>query len=239
MAMIRGRSLLERVWRIAQAVHGGTHEVLIATDDRAIYQHAEKFGAHAIMTPSTCINGSERAFAAVAQRRVKPDIVVNLQGDAALTPPWVVEAVIATLQQHPEIGLATPAKPLNSADYAALVHAKQQGQVSGTTVVFNTRGDALYFSKGIIPFVRSPGNAPVYHHIGLYGYRYDTLQTYVQLTPTPLEGTEQLEQLRALEHGIPIRVVPVDCRGRSHWSVDAPEDIARVEAIIDREGELT
>ena len=97
----------------------------------------------------------------------------------------------------------------------------------------------MYFSKNVIPFRRKPGEgAPTYQHIGLYGYRRDALERLVALEPTPFELTESLEQLRALENGIPIRVVLTDYRGRSAWSVDAPEDAERVEAIIAREGEL-
>ena len=108
-----------------------------------------------------------------------------------------------------------------------------------SAVVFNKAMDAMYFSKAVIPFRRKPGEgAPTYQHIGLYGYRRDTLEKLVALEPTPFELTESLEQLRALENGIPIRVVLTDYRGRSAWSVDAPEDAVRVEEIIAREGEL-
>ena len=115
---------------------------------------------------------------------------------------------------------------------------KQATPASGTTVVFDRKKDALYFSKTVIPYVRKEGHAGIYRHIGLYGYRKASLARYVELAPAPLEQTEGLEQLRALENGMAVRVAIVDYRGRTHWSIDAPEDVAVAEAIIAREGEL-
>ena len=106
-------------------------------------------------------------------------------------------------------------------------------------MVFNQSGDALYFSKTVIPFVRdAKGGAPTFRHIGLYGYSTETLNRLIALPPSPLELTEGLEQLRALDNGIPIRVVEVDYRGRRHLAIDSPEDLLRVEALIAEEGEL-
>ncbi|MDT8287891.1 MAG: hypothetical protein RQ748_12345, partial [Elusimicrobiales bacterium] len=106
-----------------------------------------------------------------------------------------------------------------------------------TTVVLDRWSNALYFSKAVIPFRRTPC-APVFRHIGIYGYRRETLAGLVGLPEGLLEQTEGLEQLRALENGIPIRVVPVDYRGRTHWSVDSLADLAAAEDLIAREGEL-
>src|SRR5690606_27087263 len=140
----------------------------------------------------------------------------------------------------PSIVLATPATRLDWKRYDEFVQSKSGGRVSGTLTVFDKNRNALYFSKGMIPFVRdrSVAEPPIYRHIGLYCYRYETLARYVELEPSPLEQIEKLEQLRALENGIPIRVVPVDYRGRTHWSIDNPEDVAIAEQIIAREGEL-
>ena len=112
--------------------------------------------------------------------------------------------------------------------------------MGGTLVVFDRNMNALYFSKTPIPFVRPNKlkELPLYRHIGLYAYRYETLANYLTLQPGPLEQVEGLEQLRALENGINVRVVLVDYRGRTHWSVDSPDDVSKVEAIIAREGEL-
>jgi 3-deoxy-manno-octulosonate cytidylyltransferase (CMP-KDO synthetase) len=229
-------SLLERVWRIATCV---SKDTWIATDDDRIATHAAAFGARVLMTSLHCNNGSERAAEAMQQL---PDMesCINLQGDAVLTPPWVLEAMMTALKQFPE-PIVTPATLLDRNGWKALTDSKKTTPASGTLVTCRQDGTALYFSKQIIPFVRKPDTEPfppVYRHIGLYGYRRSALETLVRLPATPLEEAEGLEQLRALEHGMTIRVVPVDYRGRTHASIDSPEDVARVEAIIEREGEL-
>jgi 3-deoxy-manno-octulosonate cytidylyltransferase (CMP-KDO synthetase) len=230
-------SMLERVWRIARAVEG-VGRVLVATEDERIVKHAETFGAEAVLTDEAARNGTERVHDAVGRARIEEDIVLNLQGDALLTPPWVLSAMIEEMRADPQSEIVTPAVALTGAALDEFRRSKQETPASGTTVVFDARRHALYFSKSIIPFVRKEGFAEVYRHIGLYGYRRESLARYVALAPTPLEQTEGLEQLRALEHGMAVRVAIVDYRGRTHWSVDAPEDVAVAEAIIAREGEL-
>ena len=238
LAAIRGRSLLERTWRIAKAVRG-VDEVVVAVDDEEIRRHAESFGARAVMTRPDAENGTVRVHDAVRRLKPRPSIAVNLQGDAVLTPPWVIQSVVDWLKRHPKDLIATPAVRLDEKRLEEFVASKAGGRVSGTSVVFDRERRALYFSKGIIPFIRDKAaSPPVYRHIGLYGYRWAALEKYVRLKPTPLESAEKLEQLRALENGIPLRVVEVDYRGRTHWSIDNPEDVAVAERIIEREGEL-
>jgi 3-deoxy-manno-octulosonate cytidylyltransferase (CMP-KDO synthetase) len=234
---IAGFSLLERVWRIAKAVRGD-NRVIIATEDERIIAHAKSFGAEAVMTPDSCSNGTERVFAAVKAAAISQDIILNLQGDALLTPPWVLEAMITAMENAPEVEIVTPAVRLEGPALEAFRQHKLTTPASGSTVVFDTQFNALYFSKAIIPFMRKTGVASIHRHIGLYGYRRKGLEKYISLPPTPLETAEALEQLRPLEHGMKIRVVIVDYQGRTHGSVDAPEDVPVVEAIIAREGEL-
>ena len=239
LAHIKGKSMIYRTWLIAKAV---THinEVYITTDDERIFEEACRFNAKVLMTSTDCTNGTERVFEAVNQLEKSPDIIINLQGDAVLTPPWVIQSLVDTMQGDSTIALATPAVKLNWQQYDAMNTAKSQGEVGGTLVTFDHNHNALYFSKTMIPFVRNR-NTPephVYRHIGLYAYTMATLKKYLSLAPSELEKTEKLEQLRALEYGIPIKVVIVDYRGRTHGSVDSPEDITRVEEIIAREGEL-
>jgi 3-deoxy-manno-octulosonate cytidylyltransferase (CMP-KDO synthetase) len=238
-ALILGKSLLQRTWSIARAVKN-CDDVLIATDDEGIRSQAQGFGAKVIMTRADCENGTIRVFEAVKTLSQAPQVVVNLQGDAVLTPPWVIQAVVDAVQQDASIQIATPATRLEGRFYDEFVQSKAGGRVSGTLVVFGLNRNALYFSKGMIPFVRDRDRdlPPVYRHIGLYCYRYEALENYAQLEPTPLEEAEKLEQLRALENGIPIRVIPADYGGRTHWSIDNPEDIKITEGIIEREGEL-
>ncbi len=239
LALIKGKSLIYRVWSIAKAVKN-VDEVYIATDDEKIREHVKTFGAKVIMTPVDCKNGTERAFVAANALNPRPDIILNLQGDAVLTPPWVIQALLDKMIKDPSIGFATTATQMNAEQYKKIVLSKKDGAVGGTTVVFDKNDNALYFSKSLIPFLREKTGAslPIYRHIGLYVYRYPVLKQYLDLEPTPLEITEGLEQLRALENGIPIKVVKVDYKGRTHWAVDTQEDIDVAEKIIAEEGEL-
>lgn len=239
LAPISGISMLERVYRIAAATEGAPR-VLVATDDARIVELVQGFGGEAVMTPETCRNGTERVLAAAEQLDNPPAIVMNLQGDAVLTPPWILSALAKTMgDRNNPVPMATPAVRLSGQQYRDLLASKADGQVGGTTVTFDRDHRALYFSKRVIPFIRGESeHPPVWRHIGLYAYRLEVLRQLCRLEPGPLEQVEQLEQLRALENGIAIQVVEVDYRGRTHWSVDAPEDIARVERLIAEQGEL-
>lgn len=238
LAQIAGQMMIERVWRLSAAAEG-VDRVVVATDDERILEAVTGFGGEAVMTDEHCRNGTERALDALKRLNSDAEIVINVQGDAPLIPPWVIGGVAEALRGDPALPMATPAVSLPPETEARMRVDKAKGSASGTTVVFGKDMNALYFSKNVIPFRRKPETgAPVYQHIGLYGYRRDTLEQLVSLEPTPLELTESLEQLRALENGIPIRVVLTDYRGRSAWSVDAPEDAERVADIIAREGEL-
>ncbi len=240
LAPIMGRSLLERVWRIGRAVQG-VSKVLVATDDARIVEHVRSFGGEAVMTSESCTNGSERAHEAVQNIGSKADVVVNLQGDAVLMPPWVIGALVNAMKEDPSVQIATPAVRLSAEQYKSMSAIKGAGIVSGTTVTFAKNGNALYFSKGIIPFMRSApasGEPPIFQHIGVYAYRAAALKAYINLPRGMFEEVEQLEQLRAIESGMPIRVVQVSLQGRTMWSVDNPQDVARVEEVIRAEGEL-
>ncbi|MER8604871.1 3-deoxy-manno-octulosonate cytidylyltransferase [Mesorhizobium sp. M1233] len=243
LAMITGRTMINRVWSLARAV-SGVNEVCVATDDERIAEHVRSFGGDVVITPKECTNGTERVLRAAGMLATRPAVVVNLQGDAVLTPPWVIAALIDQMRRDPTVEIATAAVRMDKRSYEALRAAKGQGEVGGTTVTFDRRGNALYFSKSVIPFVRDDKQGlgsdalPVFRHIGLYAHAYETLCRYVSLEPGPLEGSEKLEQLRALEHGIPVRVVEVDYGGRTHWAVDSPDDLKRVETIISEEGDL-
>lgn len=239
MVLIRSRSLLNRVWSIAKAVEG-VDRVYIATDDERIAAHARAFGAEVVMTPPDCANGTERVCQALRGIAPRPDAVINLQGDAVLTPPWVIQGLVDAFRSDPLLRLVTAAVQCDEEKLREIVRLKEKSPTSGTLVTFDKRGFALYFSKAVIPYlrIRPDGPLPVYRHVGIYGYRTETLEELSRLEPTPLEMAEQLEQLRALENGIPVKVVLTDYRGRTHGSVDSPEDVPVIEAIIAREGEL-
>jgi 3-deoxy-manno-octulosonate cytidylyltransferase (CMP-KDO synthetase) len=238
LALIAGKTMIERVWAIGKAV-GKEHEVVIATDDENLREFAEDFGAKVLMTSASCATGTDRV-AEAALHYPQHQIFFSLQGDAVLTPPWVIEAVLQTMLKDRAIEMATAAVRLKKKALSDFIASKRGGSSSGTTVVFDRKGDALYFSKAVIPFDRDENNPerPVYRHIGLYSYRMGVLQQLNKLPEGPLERSEKLEQLRALENGISIRVVEVDYRGRTHGSVDRPEDVPFIESVIEREGEL-
>lgn len=239
MALVLGKKILFRTWRIAKAIKNADG-VFVATDDLEIKEQAEKFGAQVVLTSPDCENGTLRVYEALETLSFRPKVVVNFQGDAILTPPWVIQTLIDEMHRDASIALATPATQLDWKNYDRFLQSKAQGRISGTLVVFDQKHNALYFTKGLIPHIqdRSLKIPPIFRHIGLYSYRYDTLKKYSTLSPTPLEKVEKLEQLRALENGIPIRIVVVDYQGRTHWSIDNPEDITVAEEIIQREGEL-
>jgi 3-deoxy-manno-octulosonate cytidylyltransferase (CMP-KDO synthetase) len=240
MAPIAGTTLLERVWRIASAVKG-VDAVYVATDDERISAHVHGFGGRSVMTSDKCRNGSERVHEAIDLLKIAPRVIVNFQGDAVLMPPWIIGALVDEMKRDASIQIATPAVRLSKEQYSAMNAMKSSGIVSGTTVTFAANRDALYFSKGIIPFIRSMPEGegpPVYQHIGVYAYTRESLSRYISLPVGMFEEVEQLEQLRALEHGIPIRVVDVSLQGRTMWSVDNPQDVPRAEEIIRTEGEL-
>lgn len=239
MVPIAGTSLLNRMWNIAKAVKG-VSEVYVTTDDERVAEHAATFGASAILTSPDCPTGTDRVHAAMKQMKKRPDAVVNLQGDAVLTPPWVVQALVDEFHADPKVGMVTAAVRCTWKQYEEIQELKSKSPTSGTMVTMDKFGKALYFSKAIIPYMRIKefDVPPVHRHIGIYGYACDTLDQLCALEQTPLEVAEQLEQLRALENGIPIKVVVVDYKGRTHGSVDAPEDIPFIEAIIAREGEV-
>ncbi|MFN3834542.1 MAG: 3-deoxy-manno-octulosonate cytidylyltransferase [Glycocaulis sp.] len=235
---IAGIPMVERVRRLALAAPSVTR-VIVATDDERIASAVEGFGGEAVMTPAGCRNGTERVYEAVKGFAAPGDVILNLQGDAPLTPPWVIEAVAGVMAAEPSLPMATPAVALDEAAYAKMAEAKARGEVGGTTVVFGLDMNALYFSKAVIPFQREKSaGTPVYKHIGLYAYRFATLVRLVALEPTPLEQAESLEQLRALENAIPVRVVLTSYQGRTPWSVDSPRDAEIAAEIIAREGEI-
>lgn len=233
LAKIAGKTMIERVWSIAKTLK---HDVVIATDDTTLQSFALDFGANVVLTSPDCPTGTDRV-AEVANSHSQYQIFFSLQGDAVLTPPWVIDEVLLSMKRDPEIKIATPAVALKGKALGDFILTKERGSSSGTCVVFDQKNDALYFSKSLIPYSRG-GERTIFRHIGLYGYRIETLKVLSTLNESPLERAEGLEQLRALENGIPIRVVEVDYNGRTHGSVDRPEDVAFVESIIAKEGEL-
>ncbi|MEM6441782.1 MAG: manno-octulosonate cytidylyltransferase [Pseudomonadota bacterium] len=227
------KSLVRRSWEAACAAEG-VGEVVVATDDARIAEHAAGFGAKVAMTPPECRNGTERCAAALGQLDA-PEVVVNLQGDAPLTPPWFVEA-LAGAMEAPEVQVATPVLRCDAAAHRAFLEDRAAGRVGGTTAVFDGGGRALYFSKEVLPYTGRAFEAdevcPVFHHVGAYAYRPEALRAYAGWEEGQLEAWEGLEQLRFLERGVPVTCVEVAAKGRVFWEVNNPEDVPRVEAAL-------
>lgn len=248
LAMIAGQTMLQRVVDIARTAQGNRADIqlLVATDDQRIMDHCRDLSVEAVMTPESCQNGTERAEMAIRQLDQEPDFILNLQGDAPLTPPDFLTAMIDSWSAAP-CDMITPVTRMDWAALDKLRENKKTTPASGTCAIFDQQtGRAFWFSKNIIPLMRKEERmrdqeqySPVYRHIGLYGYSRKMLATYNTLSEGYYEALEGLEQLRALEHGYHIRCVPVDYRGRASMSgVDSPEDVARAEALIAKHGEL-
>lgn len=229
------KSLIMRTWQAghAAAQMSGAH-LVIATDDARIADHAQGFGANVVMTSPEARNGTERC-AEVACVMQGFDLVVNLQGDAPLTPPWFITDLIAAMQTS-AADIATPVLRCDGAMRASLIADRRAGRVGGTTAVFGSDGAGLYFSKEVIPFCAQDyaddAPTPVFHHVGLYAYRADALRAYPNWPVGPLETQEGLEQLRFLEQARRVLCVQVDARLRQFWEVNNPEDIAVLEAML-------
>lgn len=221
--LIEGKPLIQHVVERCQKSKS-LSEVIVATDDTRIWEVAQNF-CRVEMTSPDHPSGSDR-IAEVAARS-PCDAVVNIQGDEPLIDPAVVDAVAEALGSH---GMSTAATPLREeADWA---------NPNVVKVVVNAAGRALYFSRRTIPYVRDAASRsvaeqlaafPFLKHLGIYGYRRETLLRLVQCPVSPLEKAEQLEQLRALENGIDIAVVRVDYES---VGVDTPEDAARVATLL-------
>jgi 3-deoxy-manno-octulosonate cytidylyltransferase (CMP-KDO synthetase) len=240
LAMLRGatggaQSLIERSWRAACEV-SALDAIFVATDDDRIAQAARAFGAEVLMTSPEARNGTERCAEALAQLGDDVEMVVNLQGDAPLTPAWFLEALIDGLRADPQAALATPILRCDGETLAALKADRAAGRVGGTTAVVDSAMRGLYFSKEVIPFTSEAygpdAQTPVFHHVGVYAYRPWALHAYPDWSVGPLETLEGLEQLRFLEAGHSVRCVEVEARGRKFWELNNPEDVPRIEAML-------
>lgn len=196
--------------------------VLVATDDTRIAEAVQRFGGQARMTSPKHPSGTDRIAEVVGD--LDCDLIVNIQGDEPLIEPAVIDQAVLPLVQDASVEMGTLARPMGL-DEAA--------DPSKVKVVVDRRGFALYFSRSRIPYIRDdtppPTARPFLLHMGLYVYRRDTLLRLAALPPTPLEEQERLEQLRALEHGIGIRVVVTE---HESFGVDTPADLERVRRMV-------
>jgi 3-deoxy-manno-octulosonate cytidylyltransferase (CMP-KDO synthetase) len=230
LAMIGERPLIQWVWQCA--VTSGAASVLIATDDERIRAAASKFGADCLMTSAHHASGTDRIAEAVRARGfAAADIVVNLQGDEPTMPAEVVSNVARALRDIAPSDIATAVAPVESMREFLdpnCVKALRAGD-----------GRALYFSRAPVPWPRDnvvagePASfAGAWRHIGIYAYRVRSLLQFAAWPPTPLETTEKLEQLRALEHGMHIHLVTLAHPPPA--GIDTPADLERVRAALQK-----
>ncbi len=229
---LAGKPMVQHVYERARAAEL-LSDVLVATDDERVREAVTRFGGRVEMTSPDHRTGTDR-LAEVA-RRVECDVIVNIQGDEPMIDPAAIDAAVEPFLSNPELRIGTIATPIK--------RVEEHNDPSAVKVVLDAEGWALYFSRAPIPYFRLDDVAqeppePRRHpksglmplkHIGLYVYRREALLWFAGLVPTPLEQTEGLEQLRALENGCRIRVVKVDY---SPIGVDTPEDLVRVRRLI-------
>ncbi|PJI85804.1 3-deoxy-manno-octulosonate cytidylyltransferase (CMP-KDO synthetase) [Yoonia maricola] len=234
------KSLIRRSWDAACEV-AGVDKVVIATDDARIAKASEDFGAEVVMTSTDCQNGTERCAETLENLGAGYDIVVNLQGDAPLTPAWFIEDLVQGLRDNPDADVATPVLRTEGRALNGLLQDRREGRVGGTTAVFGADYNALYFSKEVIPYTGQDfadhDETPVFHHVGVYAYRPKALAAYAGWGAGPLEKLEGLEQLRFLERGVPMLCVEVAAKGRQFWELNNPEDVPRIEAMLAEMGQ--
>jgi 3-deoxy-manno-octulosonate cytidylyltransferase (CMP-KDO synthetase) len=229
---IAGKPMVQ--WVYERAVQSRACEVLIATDDLLIVSAAHSFGAETVMTETSHTSGTDRiAEVARLRRWSERDIVVNVQGDEPLIPPALIQQVATLLEANSGADLATLAAPILS--------LQEFLDPNAVKVVTDAGGRALYFSRAPIPWSRDGAAAGISsqksfvgarRHVGIYAYRVGSLIRLAALAPSPLEITERLEQLRALQNGFEIRVA--DTEQRPGPDVNTPADLARVEALLQR-----
>ena len=219
LVQIAGLPMLQRVWEGARSAKS-LRTVVVATDDERIAEACRGFGAEVFLTRPDHPTGTDR-IAEVALD-LPDDVVVNIQGDDPLIEGFVIDAAVAALADAEDAAMST------------VVHAAEPQALEDPNrvkVVIDRRGNALYFSRARIPYLRDPEARPlVYQHVGLYAYRRSFLLDFVDLERTPAERAEALEQLRALEHGFRIRCAVVE--GWRSVPVDVPADVEAVESRL-------
>ena len=218
LAMIGNKPMIQRVYeQVSKATE--IHEVIVATDDERVYDAVTQFGGQVMMTRADHLTGTDR-LAEVASARTDIDVIINVQGDEPLIDASLIDALARQFKEDPILQMGTVGCPLLEEEY---------NESSAVKVIVNRLGNAMYFSRSLIPYPRHAFVAPPLKHVGMYGYNRQFLLTYAKMEPTPAELTESLEQLRALENGYTIRLITTNQR---FVGVDTPEDLKRVNEIF-------
>ena len=218
---VAGKPMICRVYdRASQAKT--LSGVVVATDDERILRAVEDHGGRAMMTAKDHPTGTDR-LAEVAEAYPDVDLIINVQGDEPLIEPSLIDELGRAFDGDAELQMATVMTPMED--------EAEQKNPNNVKVVTDKNGCALYFSRSLLPYPRNDAGTPVYKHIGIYAYRRDFLLAYAKMAPTPLERTESLEQLRALENGYKIKCIRTNAR---FVGVDTPEYLAKVKEIYRR-----
>ena len=220
LRMIAGETLVHRVYERA-ALAKLPDIVIVATDNEKIESEVKSFGGRVMMTAPDHPTGTDR-LAEVAASLPDYDIVVNVQGDEPFINPDVIDSLAKMLAERDDLDMTTAAAPLKEDEY---------DDPSAVKVVVNQKGEALYFSRSLIPYPRNEFSVPPLKHVGIYAYRRDFLLAYAGMKQTPLEKTESLEQLRALEMGYKIGVIRIDSED---IGIDTEEDLKKANRLFER-----
>lgn len=220
LRMIARETLVHRVYK--RAVLAKLPDiVIVATDNEKIESEVKSFGGRVMMTSPDHPTGTDR-LAEVAASLPDYDIVVNVQGDEPFINPDVIDSLAKMLAERDDLDMTTAAAPLKEDEY---------DDPSAVKVVVNQKGEALYFSRSLIPYPRNEFSVPPLKHVGIYAYRRDFLLAYAGMKQTPLEKTESLEQLRALEMGYKIGVIRIDSED---IGIDTEEDLKKANRLFER-----
>ena len=216
LALIAGLPMIVQVWKRAVAAKAG--EVVVACDGEAIAEVIRRAGGQAVITDPNLPSGSDRIHQALQtlDPKKKYDAIVNVQGDMPTLDPSLIKKALALLE-NPDVDIGTLAAPITD--------EREKNDPAIVKVAIGGGGKALYFSRATIP----TGQGPLYHHIGLYAYKRDSLEKFVSLPPSPLEKREKLEQLRALEAGMRIDIAIVDT---APLGVDTPETLEKARKTM-------
>ena len=218
LADIAGKPMIQHVYERANKAKL-PQKVVVATDNEKVFNAVQDFDGEVVMTSANHKTGTDR-LAEVAEKYVDVDVIINVQGDEPLIDPEIIDDLAQEFFQNPN---------LNMASVMTFMDEEEYHNPNAVKVVTDLQGNALYFSRSLIPYPRVDGKAPVYKHIGIYAYNKEFLLKYAKLESTPLEQSESLEQLRALENGHKIKMIKTNAK---FIGVDTIEDLKKVNEIL-------